>query len=63
MIIYHDAERGHKLTRTRTGKRRNGYKTEIFGWYGGGFSAKSDTEAIRIFENMINAETEARKEC
>lgn len=61
MIIYHDAVNGHTLTRVYSGKRINRYSAYIFGWYAGGFSAKTDMAALTIFREMLRSETEVRQ--
>ena len=37
-------------------KRVNHYSMKINGWYGGGFSAPSDTKALEIFKTIIAEE-------
>ena len=34
------------------------YKMKISGWYAGGFSAASDTEALQIFKRILKGEKE-----
>lgn len=55
MLIYKDND-GNTLERTSTGLRQNGYYCRIRGWYGGGFHAVNDTQAIKTFKKMIAAE-------
>ena len=59
MFIYQDAEKGHALTRTYKGKHRSLYAMTLGGWYAGGFSAKSDTEALRVFRLVMSREEAA----
>lgn len=61
MVIYHD-ERGNTLTREYKGPRQGCYRMTIHGWHGGGFSAKSDTEALRIFRGILRREEAAAAE-
>ena len=44
------------LARTWQGKKTNHYTMKINGWYGGGFSAPSDTKAIEIYQSIIKGE-------
>lgn len=59
MTIYNNPDKGNTLTRTYKGKHRNRYAMTLGGWYGGGFSAKSDTEALRIFKAVMRREEAA----
>jgi hypothetical protein len=56
LIRVDDPDRTY-LARTWQGKRTNHYTMQINGWYGGGFSAPSDTAALKIY-NRIVRETE-----
>lgn len=56
MTIYHDPTKGDTLTLKHRGYHRHQYAAEIGGWYAGGFSAKSDTEALKIFRRLLGGE-------
>lgn len=56
MFIYKDILENDFLIKTETLKRVNHYKMKIGGWYAGGFSAKSDTEALQIFKRILKGE-------
>lgn len=53
MFIYSDIIENDFLI-----KAGNVYKMKISGWYAGGFSAKSDTEALQIFKRILKGEKE-----
>ncbi len=53
MFIYSDILENDFLIRSETLKTVNHYKMKINGWYAGGFSAPSDTEALAIFKNIL----------
>lgn len=52
MFIYSDILENDFLIKTDA----NHYKMKISGWYAGGFSAPSDTEALTIFKKIIKGE-------
>lgn len=56
MFIYSDILENDFLIKTETLKTVNHYKMKISGWYAGGFSAVSDTEALEIFKKIIKGE-------
>ena len=57
LIITDDPERSY-LARTWQGKKTNHYTMQINGWYGGGFSAPSDTAALEIYKRILKEELE-----
>lgn len=57
MIVRDDGE--SRLERVYTGPRVNHYTMIVAGWYGGGFSARSDTEALEVYRRALDVE-EAR---
>jgi hypothetical protein len=56
MLIRIDEPGQTYLARTWQGKKTNHYTMKINGWYGGGFSAPSDTKAIQIYQNILKGE-------
>ena len=56
MYIYMDDKGRNYLERIAQLKTVNHYSMQINGWYGGGFSAPSDTKALEIFKNLMKAE-------
>ena len=56
MFIYRDILENDFLIKTETLKTVNHYKMKISGWYAGGFSAASDTEALAIFKTILEGE-------
>lgn len=52
MFIYKDILENDFLIKTE----KHHYKMKISGWYAGGFSAGSDTEALAIFKNILKGE-------
>lgn len=56
MIIYKDIFEEDFLIKTEILKTINHYKMKINGWYCGGFSASSDTEALAIFKQILKGE-------
>lgn len=56
MYIYMDNTGLDVLERVAKLKRVNHYTMLINGWYGGGFSAPSDTKALEIFNRILEAE-------
>lgn len=56
MFIYKDIIENDFLIRSETLQRVNHYKMKISGWYAGGFSAGSDTEALQIFKRILKGE-------
>lgn len=56
MFIYSDILENDFLIKTETLKTVNHYKMKISGWYAGGFSAASDTEALAIFKNILKGD-------
>lgn len=53
MFIYKDILENDFLI-----KAGNVYKMKIGGWYAGGFSAASDTDALQIFKHILKGEKE-----
>lgn len=53
MFIYKDILENDFLIKIETLKRVKHYKMKINGWYAGGFSASSDTEALNIFKRIL----------
>jgi hypothetical protein len=51
MFIYSDIYENDFLI-----KVENKYKMKINGWYCGGFSAASDTEALAIFKTILEGD-------
>ena len=58
MFIYSDILENDFLIKTETLKTVNHYKMKISGWYAGGFSAPSDTEALAIFKRILKGDKE-----
>lgn len=58
MFIYSDILENDFLIKTDTLKTVNHYKMKISGWYAGGFSAPSDTEALAIFKRILKGDKE-----
>ena len=58
MFIYSDIMENDFLIKTEILKTVNHYKMKINGWYCGGFSAASDTEARAIFMEILKGEKE-----
>ena len=58
MFIYSDILENDFLIKTDTLKTVNHYKMKISGWYAGGFSAPSDTEALVIFKRILKGDKE-----
>lgn len=58
MFIYKDIIENDFLIKTDTLKTINHYKMKINGWYAGGFSAKNDNEALKIFKGILKGEKE-----
>lgn len=56
MYIYMEDNGQNYLQRIAELKRVNHYSMQITGWYGGGFSAPSDTKALEIFKNILKEE-------
>ena len=56
MFIYNDILENDFLIKTESLKTVNHYKMKISGWYAGGFSAPSDTEALEIFKSILEGE-------
>lgn len=56
MTIYHDPVKGNTLARTHKGPRRSRYTMTVGGWYGGGISARNDTEAVALFKSILTRE-------
>ena len=56
MFIYSDIMENDFLIKTEVLKTVNHYKMKINGWYCGGFSAASDTEALAIFKTILEGE-------
>lgn len=56
MYIYMDNNGRDFLQRVAELKRVNHYTMQINGWYGGGFSAPSDTKALEIFKNILRGD-------
>lgn len=56
MFIYKDIIENDFLIKIETLNRVNHYKMKISGWYAGGFSAASDTEAPNIFKRILKGE-------
>lgn len=56
MYIYMEDNGQNYLQRIAELKRVNHYSMQINGWYGGGFSAPSDTKALEIFKNILKEE-------
>lgn len=56
MYIYSDNMGHDVLERVATLKMVNHYTMLIGGWYGGGFSAPSDTKALEIFKRILAGE-------
>jgi hypothetical protein len=56
MFIYSDIYENDFLIKAEVLKTVNHYKMEINGWYCGGFSAASDTEALAIFKTILEGE-------
>ena len=56
MLIRVDDPGRTYLARTWQGKKTNHYTMKINGWYGGGFSAASDTKALEIYHTIIKGE-------
>ena len=52
MLIYSDIYENDFLIKAE----KHHYKMKINGWYCGGFSAASDTEALAIFKNILKGE-------
>ena len=52
MFIYSDIFENDFLIKTES----HHYKMKISGWYCGGFSAATDTEALAIFKNILKGE-------
>ena len=63
MLIRTDEPGRTYLARTWQGKRTNHYTMQINGWYGGGFSAPTDTKAIQIYQNTLKGEKEIENIC
>lgn len=59
MFIYKDILENDFLIRSETLQLVNHYKMKIGGWYAGGFSAASDTEALEIFKHILKGEKAA----
>ena len=59
MPVYNDPIKRNALTRTYKGPRRSRYTMTIAGWYGGGISARNDTEALEIFRAILAREEAA----
>lgn len=58
MLIRIDEPGRTYLARTWQGKKTNHYTVKINGWYGGGFSASSDTKALEIYQSIIKGDQE-----
>ena len=56
MFIYSDIYENDFLIKAEVLKTVNHYKMKINGWYCGGFSATSDTEALAIFKTILEGE-------
>lgn len=56
MFIYKGIIENDFLIKTGSFKTVNHYKMKISGWYAGGFSAASDTEALHIFKRILRGE-------
>ena len=56
MFIYSDIYENDFLIKAEVLKTVNHYKMKINGWYCGGFSAASDTEALAIFKGILEGE-------
>ena len=56
MFIYSDIYENDFLIKVEVLKTINHYKMKISGWYAGGFSAASDTEALEIFKSILEGE-------
>lgn len=56
MFIYSDIYENDFLIKAEVLKTINHYKMKINGWYCGGFSAASDTEALAIFKTILEGE-------
>ncbi len=54
MFIYSDIYENDFLIKDGA----HAYKMKINGWYCGGFSAASDTEALTIFKRILKGEKE-----
>lgn len=52
MFIYSDILENDFLIKTEA----HHYKMKISGWFAGGFSASSDTEALAIFKTILEGE-------
>ena len=52
MFIYRDILENDFLIKTEA----HHYKMKISGWYAGGFSAASDTEALAIFKTILEGD-------
>lgn len=56
MYIYMEDNGRNSLQRIAELKMVNHYSMKINGWYGGGFSAPSDTKALEIFKNILKGD-------
>ena len=56
MLLYSDIYENDFLIKVEVLKTINHYKMKINGWYCGGFSAASDTEALAIFKTILEGE-------
>lgn len=53
MLIYQDIAKRDELTHATTGSLYRYYTAIVRGWYGGIIKAKTDTEALAIFERIL----------